>query len=921
MDNKIIPTIAKNTKAYHNIRNFTNGTYTFETLVESIIETGERNITYMGNVECDGLPEGVTSGVLRVYLLDEGYAKFTLNNDSDEWVCYYADGELTGWSKGGGSGAVLVDFVEEYGGSWTANRSWSEVSQLINDGTPIVFTCQEYNSANGSGTDDWNDLEYSSNYSFEGESVILVNFPQHNLQFAFRYGDEYYISESPVPYSDDLCVTIKDNGNGTYELYDEELDSETISNWMQGHSVTFRLRLRKSPSLITETTDANVGLGHVVYVTFPTLGLVFTINDSVVTAENIARQFAVNLTTGNNGTTIDKTYEDIMNAAKEKHSIICDWLVSSTKVIYQTSEVYFDYNNGIIYFTFPNYCKVVTLNAEDELEIKSGNMVVTLNQIENNPNYAESNHTYEEISEAIQTGKDVVFTLIYKYSNVSYEFAVSTAVVHKPNNNNMTIYFEKSNKSVLMSSTSNKINDYLPPLREFVLGENSGGTTCSVAPNTSYTIYNYVIENYRFVYVELIDTNNLIHLSSEIVVYNSGRVDVYFRDYNKKVTITNSQTATMSDLPSGGSSDLMTEVTYSQLVSLVESDGLVKGMQYKITDYKASINSNITNATITKAHNGFDIIVTADSTSVLNENARACLRNKDTYFQSCNLDAWEIKYCLTNNDTRFEWADKNGFGVIYYMKDEYGNEAPYDFKTIMFSRPLDEYYYYMSDGTPTSVFTFSIYKKGVLSDYTVIQASDKGKYCFGNVIKPYKKFTNKSNSNISSLNDSVFLLQDYSLCWNNIIESDNYNNTFAVGSTQIKDPLNVYDDNHNYTANNFIIGNTFGINFTNNLLYGGCSFNNFEGYINDNIMSGCYSFNDFSSYITGNLISPKTAAVPISFHRFEIGIDSYDIQFQDTLQNKSFRRVICAENKVYCVKEIENGRFTTQAFQAIGEPI
>jgi hypothetical protein len=34
--------------------------------------------------------------------------------------------------------------------------------------------------------------------------------------------------------------------------------------------------------------------------------------------------------------------------------------------------------------------------------------------------------------------------------------------------------------------------------------------------------------------------------------------------------------------------------------------------------------------------------------------------------------------------TRFEWATEKGKGVIYYMKDEWGNEAPYDFKNIQF---------------------------------------------------------------------------------------------------------------------------------------------------------------------------------------------------------------------------------------------
>ena len=51
------------------------------------------------------------------------------------------------------------------------------------------------------------------------------------------------------------------------------------------------------------------------------------------------------------------------------------------------------------------------------------------------------------------------------------------------------------------------------------------------------------------------------------------------------------------------------------------------------------------------------------------------------------LESWDIKYCLDNNKTRFKFADtENGKGVIYYMKDEFGNEAPYDFKNVQFKR-------------------------------------------------------------------------------------------------------------------------------------------------------------------------------------------------------------------------------------------
>lgn len=57
-----------------------------------------------------------------------------------------------------------------------------------------------------------------------------------------------------------------------------------------------------------------------------------------------------------------------------------------------------------------------------------------------------------------------------------------------------------------------------------------------------------------------------------------------------------------------------------------------------------------------------------------------------SYFDKCNLNSWELKYCIDNDINRFDWADlDNGKGVIYYMKDEWGNECPYDFKNIKFN--------------------------------------------------------------------------------------------------------------------------------------------------------------------------------------------------------------------------------------------
>ena len=133
-------------------------------------------------------------------------------------------------------------------------------------------------------------------------------------------------------------------------------------------------------------------------------------------------------------------------------------------------------------------------------------------------------------------------------------------------------------------------------------------------------------------------------------------------------------------------------VTYENLVKLVKQSKLRWGMLYRLTNYQATVDSGLVNASTRlqvvdsgqNTNHGFDIILRATSNNTLNENCRFMKSVNSYYFEDCALESWEGKYSLKNDHTRFEWADENGFGVIYYMKDNFGNEAHYDFKNIVF---------------------------------------------------------------------------------------------------------------------------------------------------------------------------------------------------------------------------------------------
>ena len=206
-------------------------------------------------------------------------------------------------------------------------------------------------------------------------------------------------------------------------------------------------------------------------------------------------------------------------------------------------------------------------------------------------------------------------------------------------------------------------------------------------------------------------------------------------------------------------------ITYKELKALRDAGGLITGRHYRIIDYKTTSKESNTKV----IWHAFDIIVTAVSNYELSENAFAAASDAnrpevnipvpvdpddttigidansettgdteiaydedvnaerviDTYYDKCNLSAWELKYMLDNNTKRYSWADDRykviqafnnykvddvilidtynelsdtnkanceqiGKGVIYYMKDEFGNECSYDFKSILFERFLIE---------------------------------------------------------------------------------------------------------------------------------------------------------------------------------------------------------------------------------------
>ena len=289
--------------------------------------------------------------------------------------------------------------------------------------------------------------------------------------------------------------------------------------------------------------------------------------------------------------------------------------------------------------------------------------------------------------------------------------------------------------------------------------------------------------------------------------------------------------------------DKMVSITYSSLKSKRDNSQLIPGQMYRITDYLTST----TQPNTASANHQFDIIVTALDVNKLDENARAIIHSGDTYFSSmnANLNAWELKYCLDNDTNRFGWANSNGTGVIYYMKDEWNNECPYDFKNILFVR---------WGITSVSGSTFS---------YDILDSSSIAySYQSGNIVDVNNHITFTTNNNTQSYytftiigdkdevyDASIFGQQIETTYYDSVIGV--HDNIIGICNDKTKTSANklimklnnivfVHEINSNGSFCAFY-GNVFQSQCSDCTLGQGCSNNIFGNDFCENILNGCYS--------------------------------------------------------------------------------
>lgn len=339
----------------------------------------------------------------------------------------------------------------------------------------------------------------------------------------------------------------------------------------------------------------------------------------------------------------------------------------------------------------------------------------------------------------------------------------------------------------------------------------------------------------------------------------------------------------------GDTPDIFFSGTTADVKALRSQGKLVPGASYRITDYVATTTQEGTQS----ANHPFDIIVKAIAPDTLSEEALAAPHAGDTYFTGlgAKLEAWRLMYCIDNDADRFVWADtENGKGVVYRMIDEWGNDAPYDFKGILILRdaafwsgndaatalaentfgtqtPGDKYLYLFSavDGEGNILDASSTRISAVIEDEPAGLI-----ICMENVFAGYNGSYRDDGECIYAIANNVFLAKISDEDWEHLF-SVSYN-TFGGYVTDNTFVGNVY-------FNTFIgsmYDNTFIDDVANNVFSGNLSENIFSAPVDGNVFSGNMQSSTFYEYVDNNAFNGSvfhcTFSGPVTLNAFTGGV-------------------------------------------------
>ena len=340
---------------------------------------------------------------------------------------------------------------------------------------------------------------------------------------------------------------------------------------------------------------------------------------------------------------------------------------------------------------------------------------------------------------------------------------------------------------------------------------------------------------------------------------------------------------------------LITPITYAELVALRDSSSLVAGMQYRITDYDFTTTEEDTDS----AHKLFDIIVTADSESILNETARAVHHQYET---SEGTLTGAIKLYKTDMNGYADGVDTGDYfllvgtvevnGVTYYRYDKYEDGANTGRYILLESIDLDSLGVgldnplypvgggtYGEDGSYMSHSEDAIvsYENGTFSDdplfardiaswelkYTLENTKHSSTDGKGTILWMKDEFRNECNYDFINALFKVYEItacaKSPSLVGTYAIKTGDSNITYGTNSKLAStfgagnhDNIIKYDGLAKIVLGNSCSSNTFGNDCSSNTFGNDCSSNTFGNYCYSNTFGNDCSSNTFGNYCYSN---------------------------------------------------------------------
>lgn len=324
------------------------------------------------------------------------------------------------------------------------------------------------------------------------------------------------------------------------------------------------------------------------------------------------------------------------------------------------------------------------------------------------------------------------------------------------------------------------------------------------------------------------------------------------------------------------------EDTYLNIKQLKDAEKLIPGSFYCIKDFQHIIKTGLifnffdtSDATLpitlvnqnktTKAYicpipYTFKILVYAISTSEFSTNAKIVdmkLSNATTIDFKYHL--WEIKYCFDNTEaaTFCDWVNTiSSKGAIYYLKDEYGNEANYDFKTIAYSTISSNHATVLTDINTNGYQYHKLFY--TFTKYTTAgptELSSKITTIYDNTLNTKSGFTHtlKPPVLVKTLNSTIF--------YNNKISGLNSPIIIIINSN-ININNNIFENCDNLYFSSSIIHNEF-INASCNIFKSSCKFNKinnlhnciFHADVTNNTFNDCLNICSKLFFMFNNLTS------------------------------------------------------------------